>query len=328
MTHGQFYLSEKLVDVLHQVSGGVHPGFRPIHAQGRVYRGTFTASTDAKRFTRAVHMQGQAVPTTIRYSLGPGDPAAPPDNTIGMACKFYLPDGRVTDLLAVNHKVFPARTPEEFVELFEALRPEPATGTSDMARLGAFLDSHPQVARAVRMTQADPAPVSFAQTAFHALHAFRFVNAQGQARYARYHWLPRAEQAGQSLEELQSRPQDSLFRELEDRLRRAAAVFTLALELAEEGDPTDDPTVLWPEGRQMVTIGSLEVAKPVTPEEIGDPVLVHDPTHVTDGIELSDDPILQARRGAYDVSVAQRTGGWQQRWETAQRQAMGASHRS
>jgi catalase len=35
-------------------------------------------------------------------------------------------------------------------------------------------------------------------------------------------------------------------------------------------------------------------------------VLVFDPTRVTDGIELSDDPILRFRPRAYSVSVARR----------------------
>jgi catalase len=41
-------------------------------------------------------------------------------------------------------------------------------------------------------------------------------------------------------------------------------------------------------------------------ERDGD-VLVFDPTRVTEGIQLSDDPILHARAGAYSVSVARRT---------------------
>jgi hypothetical protein len=42
--------------------------------------------------------------------------------------------------------------------------------------------------------------------------------------------------------------------------------------------------------------------------------MMHDPTAVTDGIEVSpDDQIIAARRGAYLVSVPQRTGRWQQR---------------
>jgi hypothetical protein len=41
---------------------------------------------------------------------------------------------------------------------------------------------------------------------------------------------------------------------------------------------------------------------------------MHDPTQVTDGIEVSpDDQIIAARRGAYLKSVAERTGGWRQR---------------
>ena len=57
-----------------------------------------------------------------------------------------------------------------------------------------------------------------------------------------------------------------------------------------------------------MTIGRMELTRPITNEEIGDPVML-DPTRVTDGIEISDDPILQARR-IYETSVAHRTGGW------------------
>jgi catalase len=41
-------------------------------------------------------------------------------------------------------------------------------------------------------------------------------------------------------------------------------------------------------------------------ERDGD-VLVFDPTRVTDGIRVTDDPILLARPGAYSVSIARRT---------------------
>jgi catalase len=57
-------------------------------------------------------------------------------------------------------------------------------------------------------------------------------------------------------------------------------------------------------------VGHLDLVAPTSLAEIGDPVMLHDPTRVTDGIELSDDPIVQARRGTYEVSVAHRTGGW------------------
>ena len=68
---------------------------------------------------------------------------------------------------------------------------------------------------------------------------------------------------------------------------------------------------MWPNDRERVIVGRLELARPITLAEIGDPVMMHDPTAVTDGIEVSpDDQILAVRRGAYLLSVAERTGGW------------------
>jgi catalase len=49
--------------------------------------------------------------------------------------------------------------------------------------------------------------------------------------------------------------------------------------------------------------------------------MLHDPTRVTDGIETSDDPILQARRGVYEASVAHRTGGWKGHEAVLEREA-------
>jgi catalase len=96
-------------------------------------------------------------------------------------------------------------------------------------------------------------------------------------------------------------------------------VFNLVLQLAGDGDPLDDPNASWPEDRPRVTIGRLEVIRPTTVEEIGDAVMMHDPTRVTDGIGVSDDPVLAARRGVYEVSVAYRTGGWKGRLAALER---------
>src|SRR5262249_52455824 len=90
--------------------------------------------------------------------------------------------------------------------------------------------------------------------------------------------------------------------------------FRLELELAQEGDPVDDPSAMWPAGRERVVVGRLELFRRVTEAEIGDPGMVHDPAAVTDGIGGSpDDQNIPGRRGAYLVSVAERTGGWQRR---------------
>jgi catalase len=84
-------------------------------------------------------------------------------------------------------------------------------------------------------------------------------------------------------------------------------VFHLELELAADGDLLDDPTAEWPQGRERVRVGELSITGLAFDREQGGDILVFDPTRVTDGIELTDDKILQARSGAYRASVARRT---------------------
>jgi catalase len=138
------------------------------------------------------------------------------------------------------------------------------------------------------------------------------VNAEGSGIWARYNWEPEAGFAGQQIEELAKQPHDYLYEEFEKRLSSGPVAFRLELELAQEGDPVDDPSAKWPEGRERVVVGRLELNRRITEAEIGDAVMMHDPTAVTDGIEVSlDDQIIAVRRGAYLKSVAERTGGWQ-----------------
>lgn len=310
MNSHQYRLATQLVDLIHENFQGFHPGYRGVHAQGRYYTGTFTATPEARQLSRAVHFQGGSVPVTVRHSNSVSGNPFGPATAVSMATRFYLPDGTVTDLIAIPISRFFTRTPEETLEALQTGRPDPATGKPDQAKIKQFLATRPWIAQAVELALNAPAAVSFARTAFHAIHAFRFVNAANEAVYARYHWEPEAGVAGQPLEELQKRPPSHLFEELEERLRQAPVKFDLVLQLAGPGDPLDDPNAPWPDDRRRVTVGRLAITAPTTIEEIGDPVMMHDPTRVTDGIELSDDPILAARRGIYEVSVAHRTGGW------------------
>ena len=84
--------------------------------------------------------------------------------------------------------------------------------------------------------------------------------------------------------------------------------FTLELQIAQPGDPVNDPSAAWPEERQRVAAGTFELTELDTERETGDDVLVFDPTRVTDGIELSDDPVLRFRHRAYAESIYARSG--------------------
>jgi catalase len=98
-----------------------------------------------------------------------------------------------------------------------------------------------------------------------------------------------------------------LREELEKRLQKGPVVFRLQLQIAAKGDPTNDVIVLWPANRSLVKLGRLEIAD-ISPTSAADERrLVFDPTNLTDGIDLSDDPILRARSAAYSISYDHRS---------------------
>src|SRR5439155_14632869 len=104
---------------------GRHDGYRAVHAKGVLCRGTFVATPEAARLTRAPHMQGGEVAVNVRFSNASGNPDSAdrtPDGR-GMAAKFYLLDGARTDIVAVTLPCFFVRTPEDFVAFTRATKP-------------------------------------------------------------------------------------------------------------------------------------------------------------------------------------------------------------
>ena len=299
-------LAEDVVDAINAVSG-VHPGHRAAHARGTVVAGRFEATPAARALTRAPHMPGAAHRVTVRFSNGGGDPGIPDYATEGrgMAVKVYLPDGRRTDMVALSLPAFFARTPEDFLEFTRARRPDPATGQPDLERLGAWLGAHPEAGPTIQAAVSAKPPASYATCAYNGIHSFRWVNEQGEGRYLRFRWEPEAGVETLTAEEARARGADYLQDEI---VTRAGAAFTLVVTLAAAGDPVEDPTVAWPDGRDRVEVGRLELAGPDTERERDGDVLVFDPTRVVEGIELSEDPILRFRPRTYSVSVERRSG--------------------
>lgn len=317
MTHaGQYHRAEEIMQKIRGILGNFS-GYRALHADGRLFKGVFRAYPVARRYSRAAHCQGVEAPVTVRFSKGGGDPITHSSSTLGMATRFYLGGGGVTNLVMLNQKLFIANTVEQFIGLLEAAMPADTGTPQDPSRpavnqegLRRFLAANPNSMAAFEMRVANGAPVSFAHTEFNSVHAFIYINAAGVQTPARCHWVPVAGIRSQPSEDLAKEGIDALFGELEDRLEHAPVEFDLELELAEPGDPLNDATALWPSSRRRVAIGRLQLTHETSEEEIGDRVVSHDPTLLTDGIEATDDPILQVRRGVYELSAAQRSGGW------------------
>jgi catalase len=150
-------------------------------------------------------------------------------------------------------------------------------------------------------------PESYTTLRYYAIHAFRWVAADGSERYVRYQWVPLDGDRRLGARAARSRGRDFLQQELPQRLARGTANFTLEVQIAAPGDPVDDPAERWPTDRERIDAGTLELIEVDT--EADQNALVFDPVRVTDGIELSDDPVLQFRPRAYSASVSRRLSG-------------------
>jgi catalase len=284
---------------------GVYPGFRTQHAKGLVVEGSFRGTAEAAALSRASLFNGSAIPVTVRFSDNTGIPTVSDGsadaNPHGMAVKFRLLDGSEADMVTNSLKFFPVATAADLRDLFEAIAASPPEA-SKPTKLEQFVAGHPTVAAA----SATPStPASFADEQYQGLNAFVLVNKAGERQAVRFVIAPEHVVHIEAADAAKRAP-DFLIKELPDRLQRGPVTFRLKAQLARPGDPTSDPSLPWPEDRKLVEIGVFTLDRAVQDSAEAQKKLLFLPGQIPDGIELSDDPMVGVRTGAYAESFSRR----------------------
>jgi catalase len=286
---------------------GLNPGFRPAHAKGAMLSGVFTPAPNAKELSRAPHFIRENTPVTVRFSNSTGIPMIPDNDPNadprGMAIRFHLADRVHTDIVSHSTDGFPAHNGSEFLELLRAL----ATTTPDSPHpnpIESFLGSHPAALAFVQAPK--PAPSSFARESYFGVTAMHFTNRDGISRYGRYRILPDAGNDPLSAEAAAAKAPNYLFDELTSRIAEGPIHFKVVAQLANEGDEVHDATVHWPEDREIFDIGTLVLTEPVANDAAEQKHLIFDPIPRVDGIEPSEDPLLELRAAIYLISGRRR----------------------
>jgi catalase len=296
---------EQLVNALNGVFGK-HAGARAVHARGIVLEGTFTPSASASSISKAAHLQQTAVPVTVRFSNFAGIPDIAENDALaaprGLAVKFALPDGSATDIVAHSFNGFPSPTADDFRDLLIAL----GTSGPDAPKptpLDAYLGSHP-VAKAF-LTTPKPAPVSYGTLPYYGVNTFKFTNANGKIAYGRYQFLPVS--GAQYISDAQAAGvgHNYLDDEIGERVKREPLNFKLVVQVAEQGDKLDDPSIAWPDSRRIVELGAISITKKVADSDAAQKQLLFMPSALTAGID-AEDPMIDARSASYAVSYGRR----------------------
>lgn len=303
-------LSHKIIQQFDAIFG-LHPSFRPAHAKGVMVSGTFTPAAKATDLTRAPHVDRPSTPVTVRFSNSTGIPVLPDNNPNadprGMAIRFHLAEHSHTDIVSHSTEGFPARTGEEFLEFLKALAASDPTRPSNPASpslIEKFLGTHPATLAFVQTPK--PAPSSFGRETYFGVTAFHFINRAEQTRFGRYRIVPVAGNEHLDATATAAKSPDYLFDELKERIGRGPVEFRVVVQLAQGGDVVDDSTIHWPADRPLFELGTLALTH-FAPDNLGEQKrTIFDPIPRVDGIEPSNDPLLELRAAIYLISGRRR----------------------
>ena len=215
----------------------------------------------------------------------------------GLAIRFVLGDHVHTDIISHSTDGFPTRTGQEFLEFLRAI----AASASSGAPPEAFFATHPAALAFVRTPK--PTPSSFAREQYFGITAFRFLNDSGVARYGRYRITP---EAGVDHPAAGGQDANFLYDELSSRIGKGPIGFDILVQVAQEGDIVDDATSHWPEDRKLIRLGRIQLTELVPNNEAEQKKIIFDPIPRVDGIEPSDDPLLELRAAIYLLSGRRR----------------------
>ena len=299
-------LSQDLIQQFDTIFGQ-HPGFRPAHAKGTLLTGTFTPSSAAASLTRAPHMNRPSTRVLVRLSDATGLPLIPDNDPNahphGCAIRFSLGDRVHTDIIAHSANGFPVHNGQEFLEFFRAI------AAADMSKIAgspleAFLGSHPKALAFVQLPK--PAPASLATEAYFGITAMRFTNKDGKSQYGRYRIVPTAGVAHLTDAEVAAKSGNYLFDDLKERVAKGPVTFRVMVQLPNPGDPVNDATEQWPDDRQLLELGTLALTAPAVNDAQEQQHTIFDPIPRVDGIDPSDDPLLELRAAVYLISGRRR----------------------
>ncbi|KAH6572681.1 hypothetical protein BASA50_000471 [Batrachochytrium salamandrivorans] len=301
---------------------------RVVHARGAGAHGFFEAygkvgNEPIEKYTRAklFNTAGKRTPVFTRFSTVIHSSTSPETlrDPRGFAVKFYTEDGN-WDLVGNNLRIFFIRDAIKFPDMVHSLKPDPVTNIQDGNRVFDFMSNTPESTHMLTFVFSPwgiPADYRHMQGA--GVNTYKWVNKEGVAHLVKYHWIPKqgvknlkqseanaiqGENFNHGTEDLYQAIKRGEFPEWELNVQMMTDDEHAELDF----DPLDD-TKLWPEaiapmmpvGRMVLDRNPVNYFAEVEQAAFGTGVLV-------DGLDFSDDKMLQGRTFSYSDAQRYRVG--------------------
>jgi catalase len=301
---------------------------RVVHARGTAAHGYFQVYESMAPHTKAAFLQDPSVrtPVFVRFSTvgGSRGSADTARDVRGFAVRFYTPEGNY-DIVGNNMPVFFIQDAIKFPDFVHALKPEPHNeipqASSAHDTFWDFVSLTPESTHTVMWLMSDRAlPRSYAMMEGFGVHTFRFINAQNDSRFVKFHWKPilgAHSLVWDEAQKLMGKDPDFNRRDLFESIERGQfPEWELGVQMFgdAEADAFDfdilDPTKLIPEELIPVTrIGKLVLDRNPDNYFAETEQVAFCTTHLVPGIGFTNDPLLQGRTFSYLDTQLTRLGG-------------------
>jgi catalase len=284
--------------------GGPAAGHRRNHAKGICFTGFFEANGAGSALSKAQVFQTGSYPVIGRFNIGTPNPMAVDgaERVRGIGVQIATPDGQEWRMAMIDLPFFPVATPQAFYELLVA-----SAKKDDPNAMKNFAAAHPEIGAFGAWAGSAPFTESYAEERFNSINSFVFTDGSGADHVVRWSLVPAAQPVTASKDDRAKWPDDFLEQDITRRIAASPQRWTMTVTSPNQGDPTNDPSKAWPEGRRTLNVGTL-VASKIEAEPDGPcREINYDPTVLPGGIHTSDDPFPAARSAAYAVSYNRRT---------------------
>ncbi|MGI2298050.1 catalase KatA [Paenibacillus sp. GXUN7292] len=296
---------------------------RVVHAKGAGAHGYFEVTNDLSAYTKASFLSevGKKTPLFIRFStvageLGSADTVRDPR---GFAVKFYTEDGNY-DLVGNNTPVFFIRDAIKFPDFIHTQKRHPQTHLKNPNAVWDFWSLSPESLHQVTILMSDRGiPATFRHMHGFGSHTFKWVNAQGEAVWVKYHF--KTEQGVKNLDvelaaKLAGENPDYHTEDLFNAIEKGDfPSWKLCVQIMPEQDANTyrfdpfDVTKVWSQkDYPLIEVGRMVLNR--NPENYFAEVeqATFSPGSFVPGIEASPDKMLQGRLFAYSDAHRYRVG--------------------
>lgn len=301
---------------------------RAVHARGAAAHGTFRANGAAEKICQAGFLKaGAETDVFVRFStvLGSRGSADTVRDTRGFATKFYTDEGTF-DLVGNNIPVFFIQDGIKFPDVVHAAKPHPdreiPQAQSAHDTFWDFVSLHTEAQAHTMWNMSDRGiPRSYRMMEGFGVHTFRLTGPDGSTSLVKFHWKPRLGVHSLVWEEAQiaaGMDPDLHRRDLADAIEKGAyPEWDLGVQVMPdtpdqmfEGIDLLDPTKIVPEELVPVqVIGTMQLNRNPTNFFAETEQVAFHPGHLVPGIDVTDDPLLQARLFSYLDTQLSRLGG-------------------